>query len=260
MSLTPSDGEGSDPIEPLSQAAPVSWGIESVEALVRAQMATALGGRRGILEAAVPGVLFTLVWLTTRELALALSLSVVVAVGALVVRLVQRSTAQFCLNALFGIAIGFVFVRLAASSGGTESEQALAFFLPGILISLGYTVVMATSCLTGWPFVGFLLGSVTGDPTAWHADRQVVRLCSKLTWLFLLPGAVGVTLQGPVWLLGWSGAIDIDLAVLLLGVLRLGLGWPLRILAWASMIWVLTRDVTPREESAGPSGPAAAAA
>jgi hypothetical protein len=228
-------------------ARPATVSVETVEALVRAQMATALGGRRGMVEAGIPGILFTILWLTTKDLQVSLVVSVAAAAVALVARLVQRSTVQYVLNAFFAIGIGWVFVRIAASSGGSESDQALAYFLPGILISLGYTIVMATSCLVGWPFVGFMLGSVTGDPTAWHADRQVVQLCTRLTWLFLIPGAIGVLLQGPIWLLGWSDTIDVDLAVLLLGILRLGLGWPLRIGAWGAMIWLLARDATPIE-------------
>lgn len=234
--------------------APQPVSVETVEALVRAQMATALGGRRGMIEAGIPGILFTILWLTTKELQLALGVSLGAAALALVVRLAQRSTVQYVLNAFFAIGIGWVFVRIAASSGGSESDQALAFFLPGILVSLGYTIVMGGSCLVGWPFIGFMLGSVTGDPTAWHADRQVVQLCTRLTWVFLLPGAIGVLLQGPVWLLGWSDAIDVDLAVLLLGVLRLGLGWPLRIGAWAAMIWLLARDATPIDQEPHPHG------
>ncbi|WP_244963154.1 DUF3159 domain-containing protein [Nocardioides dongkuii] len=231
-------------------ATPAAVTAETVEAMVRAQMATALGGRRGMVEAGIPGLLFTLLWLTTKDLQVALVVSLVAAGLALAARLVQRTTLQYVFNALFAIGIGWVFVRIAAGSGGSESDQALAFFLPGILISLGYTIVMATSCLVGWPFVGFMLGSVTGDPTAWHGDRQVVHLCTRLTWLFLLPGAIGVLLQGPVWLLGWSDVIDVDLAVLLLGILRLGLGWPLRIGAWGAMIWLLARDATPIESDA----------
>lgn len=228
-------------------ARPTTVSVDTVEALVRAQMATALGGRRGMVEAGIPGILFTILWLTTKDLQTSLVVSVAAAAVALVARLVQRSTVQYVLNAFFAIGIGWVFVRIAASSGGSESDQALAYFLPGILISLGYTIVMTTSCLVGWPFVGFMLGSVTGDPTAWHSDRQVVRLCTRLTWLFLLPGAIGVLLQGPVWMLGWTDTIDVDLAVLLLGILRLGLGWPLRIAAWGAMIWLLARDATPIE-------------
>lgn len=223
--------------------------VDTVEALVRAQMATALGGRRGMIEAGIPGILFTILWLTTKDLRAALIVSLGAAALALVARLVQRSTVQYVLNAFFAIGIGWVFVRIAASSGGSESDQALAFFLPGILVSLGYTIVMGLSCLAGWPFIGFMLGSVTGDPTAWHEDRQVVQLCTRLTWVFLVPGAIGVLLQGPVWLLGWSDVIDVDLAVLLLGILRLGLGWPLRIGAWGAMIWLLARDATPIEDA-----------
>ncbi|WP_372735297.1 DUF3159 domain-containing protein [Nocardioides sp.] len=215
--------------------------------MVRAQMATALGGRRGIIETAIPGILFTIFWLTTKDITLSLIIGGGGVALALAARLLQRSNPQYVFNAAFSIGIGYLFVRLAASSGGTESEQALAFFLPGILLSLGYTVVFAGSCLAGWPVVGFMLGSVTGDPTAWHADKQVVRLCTRLTWVMLLPGAVGAAIQGPIWLLGWSGALDVDTAVLLIGVLRLGLGWVLRIASWATMIWLLARNATPIE-------------
>jgi hypothetical protein len=219
--------------------------VETVESVVRHQLATALGGRRGMLEAGVPTLLFTAVWLTTRDVALALSLSLGAAVVLLVVRLVQRSTVQFVVNALFGIGIGWLFVHLAARSGASADDQALAFFLPGIIYSAGYSVVLAVSCLTRWPLVGFMLGSVTGDPTAWHHDRQVVQLCSRLTWVLGLPGMVGVALQGPVWFAGSSGAIEADTAVVALTALRYGLGWPLRFAALALMTWLLARNHTP---------------
>jgi len=238
-----------DEERPAQAISKVPVGIDTVEALVRHQLSASLGGRRGMLEAGVPGIVFSISWLTTKNLEGALLASMVVAGIALVVRLVQRSTIQYVFNAIFGIAIGWVFVRWAESSGGSETDQALAFFLPGILISLGYTVVMGVSCLVGWPVLGFMLGSVTGDPTAWHQNKGVVRLCSRLTWVMLLPGAVGVLLQGPVWLLGHAGTIDADLAVVLITVLRTGLGWVLRIGSWSVMIWLLARNATPLEEA-----------
>ncbi|MEQ6902036.1 DUF3159 domain-containing protein [Nocardioides sp. YIM 152588] len=233
----------------------VPLGIDTVEALVRHQLARALGGRRGMAEAGVPGIFFTVTWLITKDLQAALVASLVVAGLALGLRLLQRSTLQYVLNALFGIAIGWVFVRIAASSGGSETDQALAFFLPGILISLGYTIVMGFSCLIRWPVLGFMLGSVTGDPTAWHDDPLVVRLCSRLTWVMLAPGAIGVLVQGPIWLLGHYGAIEAELAVLLITILRTGLGWVLRIGSWSLMIWLLARNATPL--SAGRTEPLA---
>lgn len=222
-------------------------GVDTVEALVRHQLAASLGGRRGMLEAAIPGIVFSAVWLPTKELEAALVASLAVAGAALVLRLAQKSTIQYVFNAIFGIGIGWVFVRWAESQGGSESDQALAFFLPGILISLGYTVVMGASCLVGWPVLGFMLGAATEDPFGWHGNKQVVRLCSRLTWVMLLPGAIGVIGQGPVWLLGHAGTIDPDAAVVTILVLRTGLGWALRIGSWALMIWLLARNATPLE-------------
>ena len=90
-------------------------------------------------------------------------------------------------------------------------------------------MVLALTCLIGWPLVGFMVGSVTGDPTAWHEDRQIVRLCTELTWLLALPCLLRVVVQGPIWLAGNSGAIDADTAVASLGVLKIAMGWPLQL-------------------------------
>ena len=151
------------------------------------------------------------------------------ALAELVVRLVQRSTVKFVVNALVGIGIGWFFVHLAASRGGSADDQALAYFLPGLIYNTGYAVVFGLTCLIGWPLVGFMIGSVTGDPTAWHGDRQIVRLCSQLTWLLVLPCAVRAVVQGPIWLAGHSGSISADTAVATLGVLKVAMGWPLQL-------------------------------
>lgn len=225
--------------------------VDTVEAVVRRQMARSLGGRRGMLEAGVPGLAFTVLWLTTKDLRTSLVAGAAVAAVALLIRLVQRSTLQYVGNAIFGIALGWLVVRLAGSLGGTEQDQALAFFVPGVIFTGVYTILMVVSCVVGWPLIGFMVGSVTGDPTAWHDDKQIVRLCTRLTWLFLAPGAIGVLLQGPVLLLAYGGALDKDTGVLLLGILRTGLGWALRVASWGAMVWLLARNHTPVE----PEGP-----
>ena len=239
--------ESDDEDHSLTTEAAVKIGVDTVEALVRHQLASSLGGKRGMLEAAIPGIVFSAVWLPTKELQAALIASLAIAALALVVRLVQKSSTQYVFNAIFGIGIGWGFVRWAESSGGSESDQALAFFLPGILLSLGYTVVFGTSCLVGWPVLGFMLGAATEDPIGWHKNKQVVKLCTRLTWVMLIPGAIGVLGQGPIWLLGHSGTIDPDVAVVIILVLRTGLGWALRIGSWAMMIWLLARNATPIE-------------
>lgn len=223
--------------------------LGTVEEVVRGQLSKALGGRRGMVEAAVPTLIFTVLWLTTRDLRTALIVSVGAALVMLAARVVQRSTPQFVLNALFGIGIGAAFVLLAASRGGSEDEQALAYFLPGLLYNAGYTVLLAASAVVGWPVVGFMVGSVTGDPTAWHDDRQVVRLCSRLTWLLALPCLLRVVVQLPIWFGGNSGALDVDAAVAALGVLKVVMGWPLQLAALAAMAWLLGRNATPVQAS-----------
>lgn len=224
--------------------------LQSVEQVVRSQLSKALGGRRGMVEAAVPTILFTLIWLTVRDLTTALVVGVAAALLMLVVRLVQRSSIQFVVNALFGIGIGWLFVALAARGGASGDEQALAYFLPGILYNGGYAVVMAFTVLIGWPLVGFMVGSVTGDATAWHEDKQIVRLCSRLTWLLVLPCVIRAGIQAPIWLAGSGGGMDADTAIALLGILKIALGWPLQLAALAAMVWVLGRNHTPVNQSA----------
>jgi hypothetical protein len=238
-----------EPTTPPSQATTAAT-THTVESLVRQQLGQALGGRRGMVEAAVPTLVFTALWLTTRNLTIALGASVLVALAELIVRLVQRSTVKFVVNALVGIGIGWFFVHLAASRGGSADDQALAYFLPGLLYNAGYAVVFGLTCLIGWPLVGFMIGSVTGDPTAWHRDRQIVRLCSQLTWLLVLPCAVRAIVQGPIWLGGHSGSISADTAVATLGVLKVAMGWPLQLAALAAMSWLLGRNHTPLESGA----------
>ena len=212
---------------------------------MRQQLSQALGGVRGMLEAAVPTIVFTILFLTVHDLRLAITVSVGVAAVLLAVRLVQRSSPQFVLNALVGIGIGALFAWRAAKGGGDAGEQALAYFLPGLLYNLVYGAVMVLTILVRWPVVGFIVGSVAGDPVAWHADRSVVRLCSKLTWLLALPCVLRVLVQGPVYLAGRNGWWSTDSAVATLGVAKLVMGWPLQVAVLASMVWVLTRGATP---------------
>jgi hypothetical protein len=228
-------------------ATPAQPTLASVEAVVRQQLSTALGGRRGMVEAAVPTILFTVAWLTTKELRTALMVSIAAAVVLLAVRLVQRSSVQYVVNALVGIGIGALFVTISARGGASEEEQALAYFLPTVLYNAGYAVLMGASCVLRWPLVGFMVGSVTGEPTAWRQDPQVVRLCTRLTWLLTLPCVLRVVVQGPIWLSGTSGSLDPDTAVAILGVLKVAMGWPLQLLVITTMVWLLGRDRTPVE-------------
>jgi hypothetical protein len=183
-----------------------------------------------MVEGAVPTVAFTVSWVSTGNLRLSLLLGAGLAGLALGLRLAQRQNPQFVLNALVGIGIAAVF---ALRSG--EAQDA---FLPGIVYNAVYAAVLVGSVLARWPVVGFLIGSVTGDPTGWRRDPGLVRLCGRLTLLLAAPCVLRVAVQYPLWLggedmVGWLGAA------------KVALGWPLQVAVLAGMVWVLSRNHTP---------------
>jgi Protein of unknown function (DUF3159) len=202
----------------------------TVEELVRHQLSTALGGVRGIVEGAVPTLGFTISWISTHELKLSLAISVGLAVVLLVVRIVQRSTIQFVFNSLFAIGIAAIF---ALRSGRAEDA-----FLPGLIYNSVYAVGLSFSALVRWPVVGFMIGAVMGDPTAWRQDRQLLSLCTKLTWILAAPCFIRVLVQYPLWASHHAGW---------LGIAKLAMGWPLQVATFAAMVWLLNRDSTPVE-------------
>jgi len=134
------------------------------------------------------------------------------------------------LNSLFGIGIAALF---ALRSG--EAQDA---FLPGIIYNAVYAAVLVSSVLLRWPVVGFLIGSVTGDPTGWRADPGLVRLCGRLTLVLAAPCVLRVAVQYPLWLGG-------EAMVAWLGAAKIALGWPLQVAVLAAMVWMLSRNHTP---------------
>ena len=210
----------------------------TVEEVVRGHLSKALGGRRGMVESAVPTVGFTVTYVLSHALKPSLAVGVAAAVLLLGARVAQRQSPQFVLNSLFGIGIAAFF---ALRSGKAEDA-----FLPGIAYNAVYAGVLIISILTRWPLVGFLVGSVTGDPTGWRRDPGVVRLCSRLTWLFVVPCLLRVAVQYPLYLSGHVGW---------LGATKIAMGWPLQVAGLAAMVWVLARGHTPIEPATADDGP-----
>ncbi|WP_036555507.1 DUF3159 domain-containing protein [Nocardiopsis sp. CNT312] len=233
---------------------------DTVEALVRSQLAKVLGGKRGMVEAAVPTLAFTLSYIvlsridgaltlfggTYSDLRVAITAGVVAALVLGAVRLVQRSTVQYVVTSLFGIGIAAVFAM--------RSGEAADAFLPGIIYNAVYAVVLTLSILVRWPAIGLMIGPFIGDKedlTSWRADPAVVSLAAKLTWLLVLPCVIRVLVQYPLW---FMDHYDIADTFALLGLAKIGMGWPLQVAGLAAMVWVLARGRTPLRQ--GPDGEA----
>ena len=203
-----------------------------VEEFVRHQLSQSLGGPRGMLEAALPFVAFTVAWIVGRELTPALVAAVATAVVLAVVRLVQRQSLRYVATAVVPTAIAAV---IALRTGRAEDV-----FLPGILYNGALALLSLFTIAIRRPLVGFIIGAAVGDPTGWAQDRGLVRMTAKLTLVLAVPYLLRFVIQLPLFLAG---------QVVLLGVAKVVLGWPLLIAALAVMGVMLSKGKTPIEES-----------
>ncbi|GHD28263.1 hypothetical protein GCM10007147_28000 [Nocardiopsis kunsanensis] len=223
---------------------------DTVEALVRSQLSKALGGKRGMVEAAVPTLTFTIGYVVTTELGRSITAAVVVALLLGLIRLVQRSSPQYVITSLFGIGIAALFAM--------RSGNAADAFLPGIIYNAVYAVVLTGTILIRWPAIGLMIGPFIGnkeDFTSWRTNPAVVTLASRLTWLLILPCVIRVLVQYPLWLAEHYEWAD---TFALLGFSKVAMGWPLQVAAFTGMVWVLARGRTPlgrsSEDADGPGG------
>lgn len=198
-----------------------------VEELVRHQLSTALGGIRGMLEGAAPFIGFTVAWVSSRDLKLSLLVALGVASVLAAVRLIQRQSLRFVLQAVIPTAIAAV---VAARTGRAEDV-----FLPGILYNGALAVIAVGSVALRGPLVGFLYGGAIGDPTGWRRDRGLVRLFNRLTLVLAVPYVLRFVVQLPLFWLG---------NVVLLAIAKVALGWPLLIAALFVIGLLLSRGRT----------------
>lgn len=212
---------------------------ETVEALIRHRLSTALGGWRGSIETALPTVVFVVFWTWQQDVKVAAGAALGLALVLAVVRVVQHSSLSHVAGAVFATAIAAFF---AVRSGRAE-----AAFLPGILTNAGFLALTLLSVVTRWPAVGFIVGAgdprAQEDPFAWRRDRGMVRVCTRLTWVLIGVYVVRLVIMVPLYLAA---------EVAWLGVAKIALGWPLWVASIAVMGWMLLAGHTPLEPGEGP--------
>jgi Protein of unknown function (DUF3159) len=210
-----------------------------VEEVVRHELANSLGGMRGMVEGAAPFVAFTVAWVLTRGLGYSLLAALGVAVVFAIIRLLQRQSLKFVLQAVIPTAIAAV---VASRTGRAEDV-----FLPGILYNGVLAVVAIGSVALRGPLVGFLYGAAVGDPTGWRSDRGLVRMTGRLTLVLAVPYVTRFAVQLPLFLAG---------NVVWLAVAKVALGWPLLVAALFVIGLLLSRGRTPIEPDAHPDSDA----
>lgn len=207
---------------------------QTVEEVIRHRLSAALGGWRGSLETALPTVAFVVTWIAGDELVPALVAAGVVTGLLAVVRLTQRQSLQFVLQAVLPTAIAAVF---ALRSGRAQDA-----FLPGIIWNCVMGTVAIVSVATRWPLVGFMVAAgdpqMADDPLGWRRDRGLVRVCQRLTLVLVATFAIRLAVMVPLYLAG---------EVAWLGIAKVSLGWPLWLGAVTVMGVMLVKGRTPQQ-------------
>ena len=200
------------------------------------RLLSVLGGRRGLLDGALPPVVVVavnaLAGLATgpaarvQPLWWALGAAAGTATVLIVLRLVRGETVRATLRGIAGLAVA---AGVAAWTG-----QARDFFLPGIYVDATYAVGFAGSVLVGRPLVGYLYVALFRRHRDWRAHRRLRRLFALAT-------------------LGWSAVYGLRVAATsylyrtdepeLLALAKLLLGWPLTALAVVLTLAALRRPV-----------------
>ena len=93
-----------------------------VEEFVRYQLSKSLGGARGMIESALPFIAFTIAWVLTRQLYPAIAAAVATAMLLAVIRLVQRQSIKYVVQAVIPTAIA---VLIATRTGNLLERQRL---------------------------------------------------------------------------------------------------------------------------------------
>ncbi len=176
----------------------------------------AIGGVRGIIESLAPGLVFLVVFTVTGQLVPSVAAPVAVAVGFLLVRLIQRLPALPAVSGGIGIALS---AGLALWTGRAADN-----FIGGFVINSISLVAFATSLVLRKPLVG-VIAKLIAPQTEWltaPAPRRAATIASLLWALFF---ASRLIIQVPLYFSNLTAA---------LAATKLIMGLPL----YAAMLWV----------------------
>ncbi|HET7529987.1 MAG TPA: DUF3159 domain-containing protein [Mycobacteriales bacterium] len=180
-----------------------------------------IGGRRGVIDASVPGVALVIVD-TFASLAGAIVVALAAAAVLAVVRAVRREPLRQAAMGLLGLAGA---AALAAFTG-----EAKRYFLPGILINAGYAVLAVASIAAGRPALGYVAAMLDRGYSHWRAHPPLRRAAAMATGMWAAVFALRAIVQGYLYVHGH---------VHWLAPVRLGMGLPLWALAVAGTLFVL---------------------
>jgi hypothetical protein len=195
----------------------------------RESLAQILGGRRGAIDASIPPAAFVVGWLASgRSIAWGAGVAIVVAVLLGGYRVVRGGKARAVVVSLAAVVIAAL---IALHTGRAED-----FFLLQLLSNAASALLFAASIVVRWPLLGVIVGLLVGQKTRWRRDPALLRAYSWASWVWVLQYLLRVVVYGLLW---WAGQ------VVVLGVARTVLSWPLVAATVAVSGWVLYKSLPP---------------
>ncbi|MDO5495752.1 MAG: DUF3159 domain-containing protein [bacterium] len=226
----PTDGEETAPALPTPSGAFAQLAAEDFDVMA------SMGGVRGLLESVIPGLVFVVVFIATRELVPALIAASAVAVVALAARLLVRQSPAMAFGGFVGVMIGVIWAWRSGDAGD--------FFVWGLYVNAAYAIGVLISILARWPIVGVLVALLRNTWDSWRSSPAYPRYVAA-TWIWVGLFALRLAVQLPLYLTGQVGW---------LGTARLVMGVPLfALVLWVT--WLLVREPAGREAPEGTPRP-----
>jgi hypothetical protein len=172
-----------------------------------------VGGVGGLIYSSLPVVTFVVVS-SLSGLLPAMASALGVATLVLLWRLIRRESTQPAVSGFAGIAVCALIAYLVGQSKG--------YFLLGIWMSLLWAVVFALSVLIRRPVVGYAWSWVGGRDRGWRDVPRAVYAFDIASLCWTLVFAARFVVQRLLYDADQTGW---------LGVARIGMGWPLTVLA-----------------------------
>ncbi len=155
----------------------------------------AMGGKRGLLDSALPATAFVLTRIITDSLNTSIVVALGIGVGLLVLRTRRGEPLTQVWSGFFGLVIAVLFARATGTGEG--------FFLPGIITTALTGVGFAVSLILRRPAVGLVLATFDEKYAGWRTHPGLFRACMLATavwtvtffirsgiayWLYSQPG------------------------------------------------------------------------